>query len=65
MGHRGERSEGERKGEVGSEARGLDEVISEVLDACYPSLLLSMLSSLHPELLPCCLKRLNVFGDVI
>jgi len=65
MGHHGERREGERKGEVGTEARGLDEVIWEVSDACYPSLLLSMLSSLHPELRPRCLKLLNVFGDVI
>ena len=65
MGHRGERREDGRKGGVGSEARGLDEVIWEVLDACYPSELLARLSSLHPELLPCCLKRLNVFGDVI
>ena len=65
MGHRRKRSEGERKGGVGSEARGLDEVIWEVLDACYPSLLLSRLSSLHPELLQCCCERLNVFGDVV
>lgn len=65
MGHRGERREDGRKGGVVSGVRGLDEVIWEVLDACYPSLLLSMLSSLHPELLPRCLKLLNVFGDVI